>query len=159
MWLFLPCGFFSVVQRAGETDLQVRARVAEDLEALRQYCPQLGPTIRTPQADYAYRALVSHEAWSMALAAIARTIHYPNFKNAVYQRQGARRAALYGRVWSILLELQRHLGVSAPLFAGLDDLDGLDGLDEVDEVDEPISPPSARPARKGRPKTAGPGRR
>ena len=71
-------------------------------------------------------------------------------------RQGGWRAILYGQGWAILWELQRKMGVSGPLFAGLDELDG---LDEVAEVNEPISPPSTRPARKGKPKTAGPGRR
>lgn len=106
MWLLTPFGFFSVVKKSGETNLQVRARVAADLEALRPYCPELGPTLHTPEADYACRALVEADAWGRALERIGSQIDYNNFKNEVYRRQGSWRAHLYGKIWGVLYELQ-----------------------------------------------------
>ena len=42
MWLFTTSGFFSIVQKTGDVHLTVWARVAADLDALRQrYLPAL----------------------------------------------------------------------------------------------------------------------
>ena len=53
MWLFTRFGFFSIVRKPGDDNLTVRARVAADLDALReQYLPELSATTtqstRTP---------------------------------------------------------------------------------------------------------------
>lgn len=112
MWLATDFGFFSVVQKDGEKLLTVRACVLGDLEALRHYCPELGPTITTPLADYGYRAHVSHKAWGEALAKIGQAVDYHNFKDSVAERQGIERAAIYSRVWTDLLELA---GLDKPL--------------------------------------------
>jgi hypothetical protein len=101
-------GFFSVVQKPGEDVLTVRARVRGDLDALREgYLPELGETLETPRADYGYRAHVGHAAFGEALRRIGEDVDYPNFKNAVRDAMGARRAKVYGKVWGALFELAR----------------------------------------------------
>ena len=107
MWLLTNFGFFSVVQKPGDADLTVRARVREDLEILREkYLPALGE-ITGGGTDYAFRARVPHEEFAEAARKIALEIDYDNFKNSVRKRQGSERAKIYGKVWSTLLELQR----------------------------------------------------
>ena len=108
MWLFTTIGFFSVVEDADHPDtLKVRARVREDLEALRQrHLPDL-EIIESDHTDYRYRAFVARDEWAHAAQMLAVGIDYPNFKSAVAERQGHERAARYGRVWATMLGLQR----------------------------------------------------
>jgi hypothetical protein len=87
----------------------VRARVRVDLDRLRELLPDLRPW-HDPSADYAWRARVDRREWAYALEVMAGEIDYPNFKDAVAARQGGARARMYGRVWSVLLELQRRAG-------------------------------------------------
>lgn len=108
MWLITTIGFFSVVQKPGDTDLTVRARVAEDLERLRElYMPELGLTDATPKADYGFRAKVTHEAFGRGMAKLAMDIDYDNFKNEVYRRMGSGRAHVYSEVHGTLVKLQK----------------------------------------------------
>jgi len=100
MWVFSTIGFFSVVQKPGDSDLTVRARSAGDLDRLREkYLPDLSPTSATPKADYAFRARVPHAAFATAIARMAADIHYPNFKDAVAKKQGSARAIAYAAIW------------------------------------------------------------
>ena len=110
MWIMAPEGFYSIVKgedifadSAGK--LQVRARAAEDLERLREWIPDLGPTIRTPDGDYLYRAFAPAEAVASGFAAMMATIDYANFKNEV-ARIDPDRSHLYARVWGTLLDIQ-----------------------------------------------------
>jgi hypothetical protein len=109
MWIFTTIGFFSVVAHPGGADaLMVRARVREDLVALRR---GLLPDIeieRTPDRDYRYRTVVSREDWAHAAERLAAGIDYANFKDAVAERQGHDRAQRYGRVWSVMHALQQE---------------------------------------------------
>lgn len=111
MWLMTPVGFFSVVrkptdERAGT--LTVRARVRADLEQLKaRYLPELGVISESGVTDYRYRAVAPQAAVAQAMARLVADLDYDNFKNAVAQRQGQARAALYHNVWSVLYELQR----------------------------------------------------
>jgi len=107
MWVICARGFYSVVEnrnRAGE--LLVRARVREDLEALRDLLPGVDVE-ETPERDYRFRVSVPHEDWALAVAELAREIDYPNFKDAVAERQGRERAHVYSGVWGTLLALQQ----------------------------------------------------
>lgn len=107
MWLITTIGFFSVVQKPGDTDLTVRARVRADLEALREYMPELTPIVHTPHSDYKYRARISHAAFGRGLARLGEKIDYDNFKSRVSVIQGHKRASIYARVWEDLMELRR----------------------------------------------------
>lgn len=106
MWLITTRGFYSVVADHYEDgNVLVRARVREDLESLADLIPGL-EVEETPERDYRFRASVPREVWRSVAAALAEEIDYPNFKDAVAERQGSGRAGTYGRVWRTLLDLQ-----------------------------------------------------
>ena len=87
--------------------LTVRARVREDLDALRgQFLPEVGPTVESDTADYGFRAQAPRAAFAAAMPRLAEAIDYDNFKDAVAERQGHHRARTYGRVWEVLWRLQ-----------------------------------------------------
>ncbi len=107
MWLFTPIGFFSIVQKTGTKHLTVRARVKEDLFALRdRYLPELSEVLATPGNDYPFRGTVPHEAFARAVGSIALDVDYSNFKSEVAKKQGVAREQCYHQVWSALLPLQ-----------------------------------------------------
>jgi hypothetical protein len=106
MWLLIPEGFYSIVQKEGEKELCVRARVRADLDRLREtYLPALGETVETPGGDYRYRAWIGRRELAEGMAEIVRNLDWANFKNEVARRDSSR-AHVYGRVWSVLGELQ-----------------------------------------------------
>lgn len=110
MWLLTTRGFYSVVADHYEDGhVLVRARVREDLEALADLIPGL-VVQETPTRDYRFRALVDRAAWEDAVTALAQDIDYPNFKDAVAERQGPDRAHVYSGVWGMLLALQDGTG-------------------------------------------------
>ena len=111
MWIFTTIGFFSVVAHADEPGaVLVRARVREDLEALRDHVLPDIQIVRTPERDYRYRAVVGRDEWAHAAETLAAAIDYPNFKSAVAQRQGHDRAHRYGEIWGVMYDLQRDIG-------------------------------------------------
>src|SRR4051812_279954 len=107
MWMLTTIGFFSVVADRDHPDrLLVRARVRADLEELRdRYVPDL-EIVEGAGTDYRYRASVARTEFEPAAARLAADIDYPNFKNAVADRQGHARAHVYSDVWEALHELQ-----------------------------------------------------
>jgi hypothetical protein len=106
MWLQTTLGFFSIVQKAGEAHLTVRARARGDLERLRDgYLPDLGPIREGEGTDYRYRATATHDAVAQAIGRLVMDITYPNFKNEVKRRMGPTRAATYGEVWQTLFRI------------------------------------------------------
>ena len=109
MWLFTPIGFFSIVQKRGDTQLTVRSRVKGDLENLRtRFLPELSPTIGKAGTDYPWRGTVSHEAFAAATARMVMAIDYSNFKNEVAAKQGKARSARYGEVWQALYGMPKE---------------------------------------------------
>lgn len=110
MWIITPVGFFSIVEKPSDAavgTLTIRARVRSDLDALRaSLLPELSPTKETRAADYRFRSCAPREAVALALARLARTIDYSNFKNVVAKRQGKERANLYHGVWDVLYAMQ-----------------------------------------------------
>lgn len=108
MWLLTTRGFYSIVMHRDDPEtMVVRARVCEDLEALRErYLPEL-QIVDSAGTDYRYRALVAKLDWAVAAHRLAFDVDYPNFKDAVADQQGPARARLYTRIWTTLLELQR----------------------------------------------------
>jgi hypothetical protein len=108
MWLMTTIGFFSVVRKSGETDLTVRARVQDDLEALgKKYLPSLGPITSGGGTDYPYRARVASEDFAAAVGRMVEDIDYANFKNSVAAEQGPDRAHVYSEIWSALHKLTK----------------------------------------------------
>lgn len=108
MWLFTTLGFFSIVQKKGDSKLTVRARAAGDMERLRaRYMPELSETITGAGTDYPYRAAISHADFARGLARLAEEIDYSNFKDAVATEMGYERAHIYTRVWQDLLQLEK----------------------------------------------------
>jgi hypothetical protein len=110
MWIIHPdAGFFSIVEgdpqfRDSKGKLQVRARARDDLDRLRQYIPELGPTIETPHGDYAYRAICDRHILGDSFGLMISGIDYRNMKNRVRDQE---RHAIYARVWGVLLAIQR----------------------------------------------------
>ena len=108
MWLVTNFGFFSIVQKKGEDILTVRARARGDLEVLKErYVPTLGHILKGEGSDYQYRAKVSREDLAGAMQKIIMDIDYSNFKDAVAEKQGHKRARIYGDVWEVLLGLEK----------------------------------------------------
>ena len=114
MWLVTTIGFFSVVQKPGEAQLTVRARVAADLDRLREhYLPALSATVANAGTDYPFRARVSRQAFSEAMAKMAGDIDYANFKNEVTKVSGKGRTGIYNGVGTELLALEQSEPVAA----------------------------------------------
>jgi hypothetical protein len=108
MWLFTTIGFFSVVQKKpSDAFLTVRARVASDLDNLRQqYMPSLSPTSSKGGTDYPYRATISHADFGAGMAKIGEGIKYSNFKSEVARKMGSRRSEVYHKVWDVMFRLE-----------------------------------------------------
>ena len=110
MWLVTDRGFNSTVDKGDrEGYLCVRARVREDLERLCELPSMASYADRIEQselADYRYRIYARRADWAVALEQLGREIDYPNFKDAVEDRQGSDRAGHYYSVWSALARLQ-----------------------------------------------------
>jgi len=107
MWLFTTQGFYSVVEDRDDPQwLLVRTRTREDLTALGSQVEGL-EVFENADADYRWRARLLREEWLAAVAQLAHAIDYPNFKEAVDERQGSRRASLYSKVWLVLRRLGR----------------------------------------------------
>lgn len=107
MWIVTREGFYSAVQKDGDTDLTVRARVKQDLTNLLPYLSgtvKQYPIITTPDNDYGFRIKCSHEDWACALAQLAREIDYSNFKREIGTIDPKRKDVLH-HVWSALYEL------------------------------------------------------
>jgi len=103
MWIFSKIGFYSIVQKPGQSYLTVRSRVREDLEKLRAtYMPELSVIMAGGGTDYPYRALISHEHFASGLAEMGNDIDYSNFKSEVASKDMAR-AHVYSSVWSNML--------------------------------------------------------
>lgn len=108
MWMMTRYGMYSVVTNPDdpEFEVQMRARVRKDLEDLQK---RFGPLLRpyqiyeTPNADYAFRIFLPQHEFALLAFYLASDIDYGNFK-AEIERTDPRRAAVYHRVWAILLE-------------------------------------------------------
>jgi len=112
MWLATKIGFFSVTISDVDGRAQFRARVSEDLDELRAHLEPggiaLSETLTIEYADYRHRAFVEREDLPQALAILAGTIDYPNFKSAI-AKTPPQRAKLdaYHEVWSVMNTLQK----------------------------------------------------
>lgn len=103
MWLFLSDAMFSIVQpdEGNPDELIVRARFPEDIK--RVFPAAI--VAKTPRSDYLYRAIVERDAVREAVAHEVDRIAYPNFKDSVDPRDGARHDAYLG-VWTAMYRAQ-----------------------------------------------------
>lgn len=121
MWMLTPQGMFSAVADAQEDVLQVRCRSKKDALGLAHWLVDNEqvvlnddyPTVESlvlewPGRDYPCRILLWREQWVAYVAWSVEQITYGNFKNEVKAQQGSRRAATYGRVWGVLLDIERE---------------------------------------------------
>lgn len=110
MWLITPFGFFSVVQKNSDIKagtLTIRARLRSDLARLKQqYLPSLSHISESSDSDYRFRATATKTEVGQAMAQLVENIDYSNFKSEVHKKQGYYRAQLYGKLWSVLYQLQ-----------------------------------------------------
>lgn len=100
MWIMLHDAFFSIVSKdCAPHQLMVRARRRRDI-------PKVFPNARVTESkasDYQFRAVVTREAITAAMAAEIERINYPNFKDVV--RDQALHDA-YLRVWTAMAQIQ-----------------------------------------------------
>jgi hypothetical protein len=102
MWLFTNTGFVSAVSNG--QDLMVRSRDRESLEPLAESAHT--EIISTPQNDYPYRVIVTHEIFSRWAAHMAAGISYKNFKSEVAMTRGNDFAHPLMKVWSAMHEIE-----------------------------------------------------
>ena len=112
MWTFTTDGFYSAVEdRNDKTRLVVRCRAKVDALNLIEWLGDHDLTSitmqHTPEADYEWRLFIPRHAWAMYLISAVEHLDYPNFKNAVAERQGMERADIYHDVWHVMWEFQR----------------------------------------------------
>lgn len=120
MWILTTIGFFSVVRKPGDVLLTVRARCAGDLDSLRtKYMPALSATVTGAGTDYPVRATISRADFAQGLGKLGEAIDYSNFKNAVAERMGKKRAKLYSEVWSTLQRIEDQPAAQLSLKAGI----------------------------------------
>lgn len=131
MWLTTTQGFYSAVaHRDLPGILLVRSRAREDLVNLDKQIPGLAARIDyNEHADYCWRVAVSTEEWALAVARLATTVDYDNFKNAVAARQGHERAGVYHRVWDAITAIEP--GFRARYYGQWRKYDSLLGLDDL----------------------------
>lgn len=125
MWLITQTGFYSAVQhRDDQNILVVRTRVYADALHLADFIVARFPDdyvnllpanlIQTNEySDYPWRVFVPRTQWVDFSMFESQAIAYGNFKDQVKKTQGYERAAVYGSVWSVLLDLERKDSANA----------------------------------------------
>lgn len=102
MWLFTNTGFVSAVSNGKE--IMVRSRDKGSLEPLMEITKK--EIIHTPQNDYPYRLIISHEIFAKWVAHMAIGITYKNFKSEVASTRGYDFAHPLMKVWSAMHEVE-----------------------------------------------------
>ena len=102
MWLFTNTGFVSAVSNG--KDLMVRARDKESLGPIAESAKT--EIISTPQNDYPYRVIVTHDFFAKWVAHMASIITYKNFKSEVATTRGYDFAHPLMKVWSAMHEVE-----------------------------------------------------
>jgi len=116
MWIATKIGFYSIVLRpekdgAKNNVYHVRARTGADIDAVISLLePVLKRPLRlfeTPDVDYLWRIILKPEELAPALAALAATVDYPNFKDQIHASDTqADKLDAYSDLWTALYELQ-----------------------------------------------------
>lgn len=102
MWLFTNTGFVSAVSNG--QDLMVRSRDRKSLESLAE--SSSNEIFSTPQNDYPYRVIVTHEIFFRWVAHMTTGISYKNFKSEVVATRGYDFAHPLMKVWSAMHEVE-----------------------------------------------------
>ena len=102
MWLFTNTGFVSAVSNG--KDLMVRARDKESLMPIAESAKT--EIISTPQNDYPYRVIVTHDFFAKWVSHMASDITYKNFKSEVADTRGYGFAKPLNKVWSVMHEVE-----------------------------------------------------
>ena len=110
MLLCTKQGFFSIVQKSSG-EFHIRARVRRDLENLKAGAEIKRRIIVTKDADYRYRMVVIHADVIVALAYLAGTINYSNFKAEVAKMDDQRaKLATYQEIELLTAKFQKTRG-------------------------------------------------
>jgi hypothetical protein len=76
-----------------------------DLDRFRaDYCPEMGPTIPTPDFDYDFRAYVEPTVFAAAISAMVLDITYLKFKP---EAQDDELHSVYNSIWSVMLRMSK----------------------------------------------------
>lgn len=102
MWIFTNTGFVSAVSHG--KDLMVRARDKESLGPIAEFAKT--EIILTPQNDYPYRVIVTHDFFAKWVVQMANDINYKNFKSEVAATRGYEFAHPLTKVWSVMHEVE-----------------------------------------------------
>jgi hypothetical protein len=109
MWLMVPRGFYSAVQKHGDVKddmLTVRARCRADLDRLADLLPEnVKPFREEGYTDYPWRIRLPHVKWDEIVRVLSSEINYSNFKDEV-KHQNPARASVYSEVWGRLLRVE-----------------------------------------------------
>jgi len=105
VWVFTETGFLSAVcTERGSNKIKVRSR---DLESLQTLVAQTGSdVIKTPNADYPYRVIISKDEFGVFLAKSLELMEYTNFKSQVYVTRGSDFAHALSSVWSTMHDVE-----------------------------------------------------
>jgi len=116
MWIATKIGFYSIVLRpekegAKNNVYHIRARTGADIDAVISLLePVLKRPLRlfeTPDVDYHWRIILKPEELAPALAALAATVDYPNFKDEIHASDTqADKLDAYSDLWTALYDLQ-----------------------------------------------------
>jgi hypothetical protein len=116
MWIATKIGFYSIVLRpekegAKNSVYHLRARTGSDIDAVISLLePVLKRALRlfeTPDVDYHWRIILKPEELAPALAALAETVDYPNFKDEIHASETqADKLDGYSDLWTALYDLQ-----------------------------------------------------
>lgn len=89
MWIFSKFGFFSIVETKEKyhenEDFMIRARCEEHLKNLNNHCGINYRIIKTEDADYMYRIVVSKEDFHKIMLELEKSVDYTNFKDACFK--------------------------------------------------------------------------
>jgi len=88
MWIFNRDGYFSIHNsKVSRKNVEIRARVKEDLENMRKKLGRSGSkVIHTPIADYPFRIDITRAEFSRYLTGEIALIDYDNFKYEIKDR-------------------------------------------------------------------------
>ena len=118
MWIATKIGFYSIVLRpekegAKNSVYHIRARTGSDIDAVISLLePVLKRTLRlfeTPDVDYHWRIILKPEELAPALAALAVTVDYPNFKDEIHASDTqSDKLDAYSELWGALYKIQEQ---------------------------------------------------